>query len=156
MLGPPKTTQVRLSTAVFSSRRPSGNKMASLPYIQIYIADYLADTAHLTAAQHGAYLLLIFNYWQKGHSLNNSNERLTNVARMNQQEWNESRGVLQEFFTIEGDEWVHERIEEDLERVRVKTTQKSNAGRASAQQRGNKRSTKGQLMKIKRKRKIKR
>ena len=115
--------------------------MAALPYIQLYVADYLADTAHLTAAQHGAYLLLIFNYWQRGHALNNANERLTNVARMSSEEWADTKPVLQEFFEIDGDTWVHPRIERDLEAVRAKSTKASNAGKASAASKLNGRST---------------
>ncbi|MHB1023363.1 MAG: YdaU family protein [Acidobacteriaceae bacterium] len=114
--------------------------MAALPYIQLYVADYLADTAHLTAAQHGAYLLLIFNYWQRGHALNNSNERLANVARMTNDEWTASKHVLAEFFSIDGDEWFHSRIESDLEAVRLKSAKASNAGKASVEKRLNKRS----------------
>ena len=38
--------------------------MAALPYMQFYVADYLADTTHLTAEEHGAYMLLLFSYWQ--------------------------------------------------------------------------------------------
>jgi uncharacterized protein YdaU (DUF1376 family) len=41
--------------------------MAALPYMQFHIAEYLADTSHLTTEEHGAYLLLIFNYWQRGN-----------------------------------------------------------------------------------------
>lgn len=114
--------------------------MAALPYIQLYVADYLADTAHLTAAQHGAYLLLIFNYWQRGQPLNNANERLTNVARMSNAEWAAAKPVLQEFFEVDGDTWTHRRIERDLEAVRLKSTKASNAGKASASARGNGRS----------------
>lgn len=115
--------------------------MAALPYMQFYVADYLADTAHLTAAQHGAYLLLMFNYWQRGKPLNNANERLTNVARMSNEEWLEAKPALAEFFEIDGDEWRHARIDRDLEAVNSKSSKASNAGKASAASKANKRST---------------
>ena len=109
--------------------------MAALPYMQLYVADYLADTAHLNAAQHGAYLLLIFNYWQRGKPLNNSNERLTNVARMTKEEWADAKPILSEFFEIVGDEWIHWRIERDLLAVNSKSGKASEAGKASAARR---------------------
>ena len=105
--------------------------MAALPYIQLYTADYLADTAHLTTIQHGAYLLLIFNYWQRGHSLNNANGRLASVARMSNEEWLLHEHTLAEFFEVVGDEWINHRIEEDLQSVKAKSTKASMAGKAS-------------------------
>lgn len=77
--------------------------MAALPYIQLYVTDYLAEASHLSALQHGAYQLLIFNYWQRGQALSNANDRLANVARMSHAEWIEHRAVLAEFFQIDGD-----------------------------------------------------
>lgn len=96
--------------------------MAALPYMQLFVADYLADTAHLNAAQHGAYLLLIMNYWQRGKPLKNCNERLANVARMSNEEWNANKNILAEFFDVTPETWSHKRIETDLRKVESKST----------------------------------
>ena len=115
--------------------------MAALPYLQLYPADYLADTAHLNAAQHGAYLLLIMNYWQTGAPLKDSNVRLANVARMSKDEWIENREIIEEFFEVKNGEWIHHRIERDLSGVYAKSKNASTAGKASAEARRNKRLT---------------
>lgn len=104
--------------------------MAALPYMQLYIADYLADTMHLSTEEHGAYLLLMFNYWQTGKSIPKS--RLPKIARMSNERWLSVEASLKEFFIESGDEWIHERIERDLEAVRSSLKQKSAAGKASA------------------------
>ena len=109
--------------------------MSSLPYMQLYVSDYLADTAHLTAQQHGAYMLLLMNYWQKGKALDNSNERLQFVARLSQEEWAANKGIFSEFFQIEDDIWWHARIEVDLEKVREKSVKASFAGKRSQSER---------------------
>lgn len=86
--------------------------MAALPYIQFYIADYLADTMHLSTEEHGAYLLLIFNYWQTGKPL--PKNRLSVISRLSKEQWCLIEGTLSEFFVDDGTHWVHLRIERDL------------------------------------------
>jgi uncharacterized protein YdaU (DUF1376 family) len=108
-----------------------GGKMTSLPYMQLYVSDYLADTAHLTAQQHGAYMLLLMNYWQRGKPLDNTNERLSHVARLSPEEWEQAKPTLEEFFVIDGDLWSHARVEDDLEKIREKSAKASFAGRRS-------------------------
>jgi uncharacterized protein YdaU (DUF1376 family) len=105
--------------------------MASLPYMQLYVSDYLADTAHLSAEQHGAYMLLLMNYWQKGKPLDNTNDRLKHVARLSDDAWASNKEILAEFFLIEGEIWTHPRIEEDLAKVREKSVKASTAGKRS-------------------------
>ena len=116
--------------------------MTSLPYMQLYVSDYLADTAHLTAQQHGAYMLLLMNYWQRGKALDNSNERLSHVARLSPEEWADAKATLEEFFIVEGNLWTHARVEDDLEKIREKSAKASYAGKRSVVQRTlNERST---------------
>lgn len=104
--------------------------MAALPYMQLYVADYLADTGHLTTEEHGAYLLLIFNYWQTGKPLRK--DRLSTVARLSNDRWVSVESVLKEFFHDNGETWVHFRIEADLASVQESVENASKAGKASA------------------------
>lgn len=123
-----------LFVLILSHRAASyGAIMAALPYMQLYIADYLADTMHLSAEEHGAYLLLMFNYWQTGKRI--PKNRLAKIARLTNERWADVEPSLQEFFCDNGEEWVHLRIEEDLASVREKLTKKSAAGKASVQAR---------------------
>lgn len=123
-----------LFVLILSHRAASyGAIMAALPYMQLYIADYLADTMHLSAEEHGAYLLLMFNYWQTGKPI--PKNRLAKIARLTNERWADVEPSLQVFFCDNGEEWVHLRIEEDLASVREKLTKKSAAGKASVQAR---------------------
>ncbi|WP_447534178.1 DUF1376 domain-containing protein [Escherichia coli] len=123
-----------LFVLILSHRAASyGAIMAALPYMQLYIADYLADTMHLSAEEHGAYLLLMFNYWQTGKPI--PKNRLAKIARLTNERWADVEPSLQEFFCDNGEEWAHLRIEEDLASVREKLTKKSAAGKASVQAR---------------------
>ena len=116
--------------------------MTSLPYMQLYVSDYLADTAHLTAQQHGAYMLLLMNYWQRGKALDNTNERLSHVARLSPEEWAEAKPTLEEFFVVEDNVWSHARVEDDLAKIREKSAKASFAGKRSVVARNlNERST---------------
>lgn len=76
----------------------------------LYVADYLADTGHLSAAEHGAYLLLIMHYWQNG-GLPNEDRRLARIARMSPAEWDDARETLFDMFE---DGWRHHRIDAEL------------------------------------------
>lgn len=123
-----------LFVLILSNRAASyGAIILALPYMQLYIADYLADTMHLSAEEHGAYLLLMFNYWQTGKPI--PKNRLAKIARLTNERWADVEPSLQEFFCDNGEEWVHLRIEEDLASVREKLTKKSAAGKASVQAR---------------------
>ena len=87
--------------------------MTQRPWMPLYVADYLADTGHLTGAEHGAYLLLIMHYWAN-HGLPTDDKRLASIARMSHRQWTKSREIIRTFF---GEGWSHKRIDEELARV---------------------------------------
>lgn len=116
--------------------------MAALPYMQLYVADYLADTMHLSTEEHGAYLLLIFNYWQTGKPI--PKVRLARIARLTNDRWLSVEDSLKEFFNDNGTEWEHDRIDRDLAAVHAAQEQKAAAGKASAQARKKKKQTEPQ------------
>jgi uncharacterized protein YdaU (DUF1376 family) len=95
------------------------------PWMPLYIADYRRDTAHLSPAQHGGYVLLIMHYWAHG-KLPDDDAQLRNIACMDQREWNRHRAVLQAFFQ---DGWKHKRIEAELAKAKAKQNKRQEAGK---------------------------
>lgn len=83
-------------------------------WMPLYVGDYLADTMHLTQAQHGAYLLLMMHYWKRG-SLPAMHEQCMCIASAkNEQDRQNVEAVLAEFFTIEDGTYRHSRIDAEL------------------------------------------
>jgi uncharacterized protein YdaU (DUF1376 family) len=99
--------------------------MTSSPaWMPLYVADYLADTGHLSAAEHGAYMLLIMHYWRQ-RELPSDDRALARIARMSEQEWDGSRGVLAELFDPN---WKHGRVESELAKADRKSEARATAG----------------------------
>jgi uncharacterized protein YdaU (DUF1376 family) len=102
----------------------------SAPYMPLFVADYLADTAHLSAAEHGAYLMLIMNYWQREKPLPADDRKLARIARMSDDEWAAAKPTLAEFFVVE-DEWRHARIDQEIAVAQQKSAKAKASARAS-------------------------
>lgn len=117
------------------------------PYLPLYISDYQADTSHLTTLEHGAYLLLIMNYWQRGQPLPNDDRKLARIAGVGPREWKRIKGTISEFFQVDCSNWSHSRLESELSKLRDKSLKKRNGGLARAQQMLSERSARGQLNK---------
>lgn len=94
-------------------------------YMPLYVGDYLADTAHLTTLEHGAYLLLIMHYWRSG-GLPNDEAQLARIARMANREWKKIRPIVSAFF---GGDWSHERIDSELKKAQGAYERRAKAGK---------------------------
>jgi uncharacterized protein YdaU (DUF1376 family) len=98
----------------------------------LYIGDYLADTLHLSAEQHGAYLMLLMAAWRKGGALQDDDSQLAAVAKVSPQQWRKHKPVLAAFFHVEGGIWRQKRLNAELA-IAVESQQKKQAaGKAGA------------------------
>lgn len=97
----------------------------SAPWMPFYVADYVADTQHLSTIEHGAYLLLIMHYWRCG-GLPSDERQLQRICRMTTREWAASRDTLAAFFE---DGWRHGRIEKEREKAAVKAMHRAESGK---------------------------
>lgn len=82
-------------------------------WMPLYIGDYLADTSRLTTEQHGAYMLLIMDYWRNGPPPNDP-QVLAQITRMSADAWSNAQAMLATFFSIEAGVWRHNRIDAEL------------------------------------------
>lgn len=108
------------------------------PWFPFYVGDYLRDTARLSTEAHGAYLLLMLDYWTTG-APPDDDEVLATIARMPVKRWaSKIRPALACFFEIESGMWRHKRIDEELARSAEVGKSSSNKAKAAAEARWSK------------------
>ena len=105
--------------------------MTTRPWMPLYIADYRADTARLSTAEHGAYLLLIMEYWHAG-GLPDDDKLLARIAGMSGRQWKKAKPTIQPLFQPG---WKHKRIDAELERASTIAKAKSDKARDAANKR---------------------
>lgn len=105
--------------------------MTTRPWMPLYVPDYLADTGHLSTAEHGAYLLLIMHYWQND-GLPTDDKKLARIARLSPDEWADIRDTIADLFDSN---WHHKRIDAELAKATEVMSKRRAAGKAGAKAR---------------------
>lgn len=78
-------------------------------WMPVYIGDYLADTMRLSTLQHGAYFLLMLEYWRQG-PLPDDMDELSAIARAERKTWDKSIWpTLKRFFSKGEDGLLHQK-----------------------------------------------
>jgi uncharacterized protein YdaU (DUF1376 family) len=106
-------------------------------WMPLYVADYLADTSRLTTEQHGAYLLLLMDYWRNGPPPDD-NMVLSQITRMTPDAWSIAQASLRQYFKIEDGLWKHDRVERELLAAKDKKERQTARARAGAAKRWSK------------------
>ncbi len=105
--------------------------MAKHPVFPMWVQDYLADTSHLDATEHGVYHLLLYRYWlTDGRALPDDMALLRRVAKCRTRATVER--ILAEFWQLStGEGWHHKRAKLELRVTRDRKV----AARESAKKR---------------------
>lgn len=82
-------------------------------WMPLFIGDYLADTTRLTTEQHGAYLLLIMDYWRNG-APPDDDQILCSITKINAKDFKRIKPSVMSLFRLTDGVWKHKRIDEEL------------------------------------------
>lgn len=96
--------------------------------MQLYVGDYLKDTRHLTAEQHGAYLLLLMSMWANGGDLPNDPKKLARLASCTASRWAKISDDVLAFFEVDGDVVTQARLRVELKKAQEKSIKRAEAG----------------------------
>lgn len=105
-------------------------------WMPFYVGDYLGDTQRLTTEQHGAYLLLMLDYWRNGPPPDDD-QILQQITKLDRAAWKRNRSTLERMFQIEGGEWHHKRIDRELVNAETNAERRSSKAKAAAEARWN-------------------
>lgn len=103
-------------------------------WMPLYIGDYLADTSRLSTEQHGAYLLLLMDYWRNGPPLDDD-EELANITKLPLPQWRKHAAKLRAMFECVDGRLVQRRAEKEREKAGMVSGKRSQAGKAGAEAR---------------------
>lgn len=101
----------------------------ALPYMPLYVGDYLRDTARLKATHHGAYLLLMMDMWNHDGLLTDQPAIMASIARVDPKHWARVWKKLEPlFYKVDGG-WRQKRVQIEYEKAVLKSTKRAAAGR---------------------------
>lgn len=113
--------------------------MADFPAMPLWTDAYLADTRHLSQAEHGAYLLLLMEAWRRPRCCLPDDDKL--LARLSGSpsvdEWLALKPAVMAFWNLDAraSEWTQKRMMREREFVEKNRRQKRDAARKSWQKR---------------------
>lgn len=102
-------------------------------YMRFFVGDYARDTGHLSAEEHGAYLLLLFHAWTHDGVIPGDSEKLRRITRVDFSSWDSTWATVREFLIQRPDgTWLQPRLMVELDRAKARVESAVIAGRASA------------------------
>lgn len=104
-------------------------------WMPFYVADYLADTGHLSHEEHGIYFLALLHYWQTEQPLTANAEQLQMICRcFDKQKFSKLWSTVGDLFVLKGQVYHHKRMDVELLKSKKLSEIRAKAGKAKAKQ----------------------
>ena len=100
-------------------------------WMPLFVADYLADTKRLTLEEHGAYLLLILDYWRNGPPPDDD-AVLARICGVQRKAWLRLRPSIERLFGVRAGTWKHKRIDAEREAAQTRSGKAAQKARDAA------------------------
>ena len=81
-------------------------------WMPLYVGDYLRDTQRLSLEAHGAYMLLIMDYWISGPP-DDDDEQIARILRISREKWGKIKAQILPFFVSIDGQLRHPRIDRE-------------------------------------------
>lgn len=112
--------------------------MSAPPFMPVYVADYTADTQHLTCEEDGAYWRLLRAMWRAGGCLPASDRNLARICGLHPRAWTKMRTTILEFFAEQNGLITQKRLAETYNTARDKSAKRAAAGALGGRSKTNK------------------
>jgi uncharacterized protein YdaU (DUF1376 family) len=114
--------------------------LAQAPVMPLFTDALIGDTMHLSAAEFGAYMLILIATWRNnGQALPDNDVRLARIAKTHPRNWPRVRDAIVGFFDLSGGTWTQKRLVKEWLRVTNWRLSQSAKGTRSAEARALKR-----------------
>jgi uncharacterized protein YdaU (DUF1376 family) len=101
--------------------------MSKVPFMPLWVADFMAKTSDLDAKEAGAYLLILMTLWTRGGTLPDDQKKLQRVARVGR-DWPKVWDAISHYFRFENGQISQDRLTEELHKANMKREVNAHAG----------------------------
>lgn len=103
--------------------------MSSPPYMPVFVADFIADTQHLTCEQGGAYWRILMHLWRHGGFMRNDVTEVAQVVGLSVERWLLIGAPVMCLLNCSQATITHRRLCDELDRAYGKSRQAREGGR---------------------------
>lgn len=96
--------------------------------MQLYVADYIADTTHLTLEEHGAYLLILMAMWRAGGRIASDDVTMRQICRVSQKRWVAIKARVIAMLDAGDGFFTQKRLVEEYEKAAHKSAARKTSG----------------------------